>query len=178
MVFVLSGVSAPAQGEPVVNAVTAWNLIAVNTLVLIPASCGRSTARSPDQHGDDAGRRLRRGQRDRARSIIGHISSTRRFSSKASKEAAVATAAYRVLSNIVSTVPASIHFPNRAGLLQSLATQYDASLAAIPDSPFKTQGIAAGNAAAAAMIAAREDDGRFGPSQWVPNPIPGTGSRC
>ena len=44
-----------------------------------------------------------------------------------------------------------------------------ASLAAIPDNSFKRQGIDAGNAAADAMIAARQGDGRFGPSQWVPN---------
>ena len=56
---------------------------------------------------------------------------------------------------------------------RQLATQYDASLAAIPDNSFKRQGIAAGNAAADAMIAAREGDGRFGPSQWVPNSNPG-----
>jgi hypothetical protein len=97
----------------------------------------------------------------------------RRFAATASKDAAVATAAYDVLSNIISTVPASIPFPTRASLLQSLATQYAASLAAIPDRPFKAQGIAAGKAAADAMIAARQDDGRFGPSQWVPNPAPG-----
>jgi hypothetical protein len=97
----------------------------------------------------------------------------RRFPSRTSEEAAVATAAYRVLSNIVSTVPASIAFPNRASVLQSLAEQYAASLALIPDSQFKTLGIAAGNAAADAMIAARQNDGRFGPSQWVPNTAPG-----
>jgi hypothetical protein len=34
-------------------------------------------------------------------------------------------------------------------------------------------GIDAGNAAAAAMIAARQDDGRFTPSPWVPNYEPG-----
>jgi hypothetical protein len=91
-----------------------------------------------------------------------------------------ATAAYRVLSNIVSTVPANIPFPNRASLLQSLASDYATSLAAIPNTPFKIQGIAAGNAAADAMITARhgEDfcpcaDGRFGPSPWVPNYEPG-----
>jgi hypothetical protein len=44
----------------------------------------------------------------------------RRFAATASREAAAATAAYRVLSSIVSTVPASIGFPNRASLLQSL----------------------------------------------------------
>ena len=78
-----------------------------------------------------------------------------------------------VLSNIVSTVPASIPFPTRVSVLQSLASQYAASLGAIPDSRFKTKGVAAGKAAAKAMIAAREGDGRFGPSQWVPNSAPG-----
>ena len=50
-------------------------------------------------------------------------------------------------------------------MLQSLASQYAASLGAIPDSPRKTKGVRAGKAAAEAMIAAREGDGRFGPSQ-------------
>jgi hypothetical protein len=97
----------------------------------------------------------------------------RRFAATASKEAAVATAAYTVLSNIVSTVPTSISFPARESVLQSLASRYASSLESIPDSPFRAQGIAAGEAAAEAMIAAREDDGRFGPSQWVPNSAPG-----
>jgi hypothetical protein len=97
----------------------------------------------------------------------------RRFAATASKEAAVATAAYQVLSNIVQTVPESIPFPNRTALQDSLDIAYAASLNAIPDSQFKTLGIAAGNAAADAMLAAREDDGRFGPSPWVPNYDPG-----
>jgi hypothetical protein len=97
----------------------------------------------------------------------------RRFAATASRDAAVATAAYTVLADIVSSVPASIAFPTRGTVLQSLASQYEASLGAIPDSPFKDQGIAAGTAAAEAMIAAREGDGRFGPSQWVPNTAPG-----
>jgi hypothetical protein len=90
-----------------------------------------------------------------------------------SKEAATATAAYRVLSNIVATVPDNIPFPNREQLLETLATEYANSLSVIPDGPPKTIGIAAGNAAADAMIAARQDDGRFGPSPWVPNYEPG-----
>ena len=84
-----------------------------------------------------------------------------RFHPKASRDAAVATAAYRVLSNIVATVPESILFPNRTSLLGSLATEYDTSLAAIPDTRWRSRGIAAGNAAAEAMIAAREGDGSF-----------------
>jgi hypothetical protein len=94
----------------------------------------------------------------------------RRFGNTASDEAAVATAAYLVLKNIVETVPQSITFPTRATVLASLETQYNAWTNAIPDSPFKDEGIAAGTAAAEAMIDARKDDGRFGPSQFVANP--------
>jgi hypothetical protein len=78
----------------------------------------------------------------------------RRFAATASKEAAVAAAAYGVLHGIVSTVP-NISEPARAALLQSLAARYAASLAAVADGPFKRQGIAAGSAAAEAMVAGR-----------------------
>jgi hypothetical protein len=100
----------------------------------------------------------------------------RRFGNTASDEAAVASAAYLVLKNIVETVPQSIAAftpAMRAAMLASLETQYNASKNAIPDSPFKRMGIAAGTAAAQAMIDARKDDGRFGPSQFVANPNPG-----
>jgi hypothetical protein len=91
----------------------------------------------------------------------------------ASKEAAAATAAYTVLSNIVSTVPESIPFPNKQQLLDTLATEYSNALDGIPDGPPKDHGIDAGNAAAGVMIAARQGDGRFTPSPWVPNYEPG-----
>jgi hypothetical protein len=97
----------------------------------------------------------------------------RRFGNTASDEAAVATAAYLVLKNIIETVPQSITFPNRATLLATLASQYDAAKNAIADSPSKDKGIAAGTAAAEAMIDARQGDGRFGPSQFMPNPNAG-----
>jgi len=93
----------------------------------------------------------------------------RRFGSTASQEAAAATAAYRVLSSIVSGVPLGIPFSNRASLLTGLAEQYASSLSAIPEGPFMRMGINAGNAAADAMIASRTNDGRFAPMQWVPN---------
>ena len=96
----------------------------------------------------------------------------RRFGNTASDEAAVATAAYLVLKNIIETVPDSL-LPTKATLLASLETQYNASKNAIPDSPFKDQGIAAGTAAAQAMVDARQGDGRFGPSQFVANSNPG-----
>jgi hypothetical protein len=65
-------------------------------------------------------------------------------------------------------------------LQNALDMAYAASLVAIPNTPFKAQGIAAGNAAADAMIAARhgEDfcpcaDGRFGPPPTLYPPAPG-----
>jgi hypothetical protein len=67
-----------------------------------------------------------------------------------SQDAAAATAAYYVL---ISIVPAQ---------QPTLLVLYDAALAAVPDGPAKAGGIAAGLAAANAMIAARTGDGRFG----------------
>ena len=67
-------------------------------------------------------------------------------------DAAVATAAYRVL---VAIVPAS-----QTVALANLALQHDAALAAVPPGPAKTGGIAAGEIAAGAMLAARMNDGR------------------
>jgi hypothetical protein len=71
-----------------------------------------------------------------------------------SMDAAAATAAYRVLVSIL---------PAQQAALDPL---YQASLAAVPDGPAKDGGIAAGETAAAAMIAARTSDGRFGPFRF------------
>jgi hypothetical protein len=80
-----------------------------------------------------------------------------------STDAAAATAAFRVLVGL---------FPGQASTLQPL---YDASLAAVPDRPrgAKAGGIAAGEAAAAAMLANRANDGRFGPFTPVYGSTPG-----
>jgi hypothetical protein len=172
LVAAVAGLSASARGQPAGNAVTEWNLIAANTLVTMPGPAGGAGHALQISLGMTQGA---------VYDAVNAIEPThhrpyllkRRFSARASKEAAVATAAYRVLSDIVATVPATIPFPTRENLLQSLAAQYAASLAQVPEGPFKRQGIAAGNAAAAAMIAARQGDGRFGPSQWVPNAAPG-----
>ena len=55
-----------------------------------------------------------------------------------------------------------------------LDAQYAASLAGVADGVPKTRGIAVGEAAAAAMIAARTADGRFGPAGFPLDP-PGPG---
>jgi PAP2 superfamily len=78
-----------------------------------------------------------------------------------STDAAVATAAYQVLVAL---------FPAQEAALQA---QYDQSLAAIPDGPSKQGGVSVGGQAAAAMIAARQDDGAFGDQTWVVGTEPG-----
>jgi hypothetical protein len=88
-----------------------------------------------------------------------------------SKDAAAATAAFRVLVGL---------FPTQQPALQPL---YDASLAGVADTPpgAKAGGIAAGNAAAATMLATRANDGRnpkppftppvgTAPGAWRPTP--------
>jgi hypothetical protein len=183
VLLIAYGVAMPARGESAgadqdssaatqTNELTNWNRIAATTLVAFPpAASGAPPALQINMAMTqgavyDAVNAI--GQREHRPYLL-----EMRFASPASKEAAAATAAYRVLSSIVSTVPARIPFPNRASLLKALDTEYATSLAAIRDGPFKTRGIAAGNAAADVMIDARQGDGRFGPSLWVPNDHPG-----
>jgi PAP2 superfamily len=79
-----------------------------------------------------------------------------------SQDAAAATAAYRVLKAIT---PA----PRHAGL----DSAYAATLAAIPDGPIEQGGVAAGEAAAAAMLASRQNDGFLAPFTPVIGTDPG-----
>src|SRR6059036_3057529 len=82
-----------------------------------------------------------------------------------SKEAAAATAAFRVL----------VGFPDLPGLfpaqLPTLQPQYDAYIAGLPDNPpgSRANGVAIGEATARTMLTNRQNDGRFGPS---PTPYP------
>jgi hypothetical protein len=78
-----------------------------------------------------------------------------------STPAAVAAAAYHVLVAL---------FPAQA---DSLRARYDEALAAIPDGRSKTGGITVGEAAAAAMIEARRDDGAFSDATWPVGTEPG-----
>ena len=145
-----------APGFAHANAVTQWNQNATNALI--------DTAGQPPTvavlhlamvHGAvyDAVNAIDRGYRP-------YLVSPRakRWDST---DAAAATAAYRVL---VSIVPAQ---------QPALRTLYESSLSAIPDGRSKAGGIAAGEAAAAAMIAARTDDGRFGPFRFSTGTLPG-----
>jgi hypothetical protein len=160
--------SAAPPAEAAATSVTQWNTIAVSTLTALPGPAGGAPPASQINMGMVQGAVY-----DAVNAITPKHHRpyllTRRFGNTASDEAAVATAAYLVLKHIVETVPQGIAFPTRGTVLASLASQYGTPMNAIPDSPFKRTGIAAGTAAAQAMIDARQNDGRFGPSQYVPN---------
>jgi hypothetical protein len=78
-----------------------------------------------------------------------------------SKEAAVAAATFNVLVGL---------FPSQLAALQAT---YDAYIGNLPPGPATDGGVAVGEAAAAAMLAARENDGRFDPFTVVEGTEPG-----
>lgn len=160
-----------ATSDPTGNAVTEWNQIAVDTLTGLPGPAGGAPPAAQIHVAMVQGAvydAVNAIGPKRYRPYLVH----RRFSGRASKDAAVATAANGVLHDIVSTVP-NLPEETRATLLESLATQYADSLAVIPNGWSERRGMAAGRAAARAMSAARRDDGRFGPTQWVPSTAAG-----
>lgn len=180
MVLVAGGAAAPASqahrphhGHDGADgaAVRAWNEIAVNTLIALPGPAGGAPPAAAVHVG------MVQGAVFDAVNAIAHREYRpyllqRRFAPWASQDAAAAAAAYGVLHDIVATVP-NMTDAQRAPRLATLDTQYAAALAAIPDGRAESKGIAAGAAAAQAMIDDRQGDGRFGPSPWVPSSAPG-----
>jgi PAP2 superfamily len=159
-VAVAIGLAAPAVARA--DAVTDWNQNASSLIFGLGQGPAISVPHLAMTHGAvyDAVNAI-----DRSRE--GYLLTSPIGSPSDSKEAAAATAAYRVLSSLY-TAPAQ---------QATLAAQYATSLAAVPDGPSKTGGIAVGEAAAAAMITARMNDGRFGafrfsigsgPGVWKP----------
>jgi hypothetical protein len=152
------------------DAVRAWNAIAVNMIIGLPGPAGGAPP------GAAIHMAMVQGAVYDAVNAIGPLQFEpyllqTRFSSNASADAAAAAAATGVLRNIVSVAP--MPDATRATLLATLETQYAAALAAVPDGASETEGVAAGQAAAQAVIADRTGDGRFGPTAWVPNTAPG-----
>ena len=88
----------------------------------------------------------------------------------AAPAAAIAAAARDVL---VGGIPAWGKPEQRATALAIVDSAYGAALAKVPDGLPKNQGIALGQAAAAAMLAARKVDGSSVPPQYTPGSAPG-----
>jgi PAP2 superfamily len=133
---------APARADTV----TEWNLNATNALLV--------TAAQPPQVSVPHLAMVQGAVYDAVNAIDGghegYLISSGSAEPSDSMEAAAATAAHRVLVHLV---------PGQQATLDAL---YIASLSGIPDGEPKTRGIAVGEQAAVAMIAARANDGRFG----------------
>jgi hypothetical protein len=95
----------------------------------------------------------------------------------ASKGAAAATAAHHVLIGLVDQAPltATLTADVKSAIKDRLDAEYASSLAEIPAGDAKTKGIEVGAAAAAAMLANRADDGRFGAPGFPVPAEPGPG---
>jgi hypothetical protein len=88
----------------------------------------------------------------------------------ASKSAAVATAAHHVIVGVVLMTPLSEEIITR---LDALLAESIAAAIEVDGQTAVTDGIAAGEAAAATMLAARANDGRFGTFAFTPGTEPG-----
>jgi hypothetical protein len=153
------------------DTVTDWNRTATGILIQFPATGGGAAPALQVSMGmvegavSDAVNAIERRHRP--------FLLSQKFDSRGSKEAAAAQAAYDVLSSLVADPRAGIAPATQAALQQTLDTALADSLTPIANGAAKTNGIAAGHAAADAMLAARANDGRFGPSPWVSNPAIG-----
>jgi hypothetical protein len=90
----------------------------------------------------------------------------KRVEPAASSDAAVAAAARDVLVPLLGQLPRELPFITQTCIDAGVAgveAAYTAALAALPDAPAKAQGVAAGRAAAAAILARRAADGAVGP---------------
>jgi PAP2 superfamily len=139
------------------DTVTEWNLNAANALFVTAAQPPQvSVPHLAMVHGAvyDAVNAIDGGHE-------GYLVSSGSAQPSDSKEAAAAAAARRVLVHLV---------PAQEATLDAL---YAASLAGVPDGPAKTGGVAVGEQAGAAMIAARVNDGRFGQFRFAVGSGPG-----
>ena len=155
-IAVLGGVSTPARGDPSGNAVIEWNAIAATAIV---STAGQSPQAALPSLGMVQGAVY-----DAVNAIDGghqpYLAAPPAQDGD-SKEAAAVTAAFRVLVGL---------FPTQLSTLQPL---YDSSLASVPDGTAKSDGVAVGEAAAATMLTARQNDGRGGSFTFVPGTAPG-----
>jgi len=132
------------------NAVSQWNEIATTTINVPASATGTAEEQRPNSAVDLA--TVHVAIYDAVMAIVGthrpYAVTPMMAAAGASQDAAVASAAYRVLLGL---------FPSRTAQYQ---TAYDTFLGTLPDSTAKTQGIAVGAEVAAGVLALRANDGR------------------
>ena len=164
LLITLAVAALAAPGVARADAVTDWNLIASNAIVVTAGQPPPvSVLHFAMVHGAvyDAVNAIDRGHRPYLVQPASNPTD--------SKEAAAATAAFRVLVGF-DDLPGP--FRNQ---LPTLQPQYDNYIAALPDNPpgSRAAGVTIGEATARAMLTARLNDGRFGPPPTLYPPAPG-----
>lgn len=148
------------------NAVTYWNEVAIDTIILPAAATGSAAEKRPSDAVDLAAVHL--AIYNALVAITGKYQpyggSTQADvgADVVSQQAAVGAAAYGVLKGL---------FPNRSAQYRPA---YDSFLASINDDAARAQGLALGDQAAQAILALRGDDGRsVALAPYVPGTAPG-----
>lgn len=157
VIAALAGPLAPAGvADMHVDAVTAWNVRATTAIFSAGQPPQQSVPHLAMVHGAvyDAVNAI-------AGTHEGYLLADGVGTPDDSMEAAAATAAHRVLVHLLPSQETS------------LTAEYVAFVAGLPADDAVDRGIAVGEAAAAAMIAARVDDGRFGPFRFAVGSGPG-----
>ena len=173
----LGGTARPALAGPPDSAVLDWNLHAIDALINSPTALTPGAGQTPPVSILHLAM-VQGAVYDAVNMIDGgyepYLTALQSASPMASKAAAVATAAHHVLVGVILVPPLS------EGIIERLNTLYADSIAAatIQDGDRAVAaGIAAGAAAADAMLHARIDDGRYGtfsftvgdsPGEWQP----------
>src|SRR5688572_7380646 len=148
------------------GAVRDWNLHAVNALINTPTAPTPGAGQSPPVSALHLAM-VQGAVYDAVNSIDGghqpYLAGLRTPSPAASQDAAVAPPAHHVLVGLgIGRVP-----PLPQVVRDRLDALYAESLAGIAHDAAKTDGIAAGAAAAAAMLAERSEDGRYVPFSFT-----------
>jgi hypothetical protein len=164
VVIVLALVALASPKVVHADAVTDWNAIASNSIV--------ATAGQPPQVSSLSFAMVQGAVYDAVNAIDRSYQPyllQPNASPTDSKEAAAATAAFRVLVGFAD-LPGL--FPSQVPTLQP---QYDAYITGLPDNPpgSRAAGVTVGETTARAMLTARQNDGRFGPPPNLYPPAPG-----
>ena len=132
LVFVLSTSSTPASGGPTGNAVTAWNQIAVDTLVGLPGPAGGAPPAAAVHVAMVQGAVYDAVNAIEPKHHRPYLLK-RRFSARPRRTPPSQPRRTPSSRNIVSTVPNLTGHGASRGCCDSLAGQYATALAAIPD---------------------------------------------
>lgn len=161
-----AAVPAPAMGAPT-STVRDWNAAAVAALSNAPSAAVPGAGQTPPVAILHLAM-VQGAVYDAAVAVTGgyepYLAGLNR-SPGASLDAAVATAAHHVLVGLTPAIAEPVR--------TRLDGLYADTLASVPEGTAKTEGIAVGSAAAALMLDARANDGRFGPFRFSVGTEPG-----